>query len=237
MGRIFEKRKHKIFARNAKLSKAFTKIGREIAIAVKQGGTDPNNNPRLRAAMQNAKGAQMPKEKVETAIKRASEKGEGNYEEIVYEGYGPHGVAMLVECTSDNVNRTVANIRMHFSRGGGSLGTSGSVAFLFERKGFFRIEDTGFNLEELEFELIDHGLEEMSKGEDGIHLYCDFTDIGRMQKALEDKNANILESSKLRIPTTSVDLEGGAETEVLNLIERLEEDEDVQDVFHNLNLK
>jgi YebC/PmpR family DNA-binding regulatory protein len=233
MGRIFEKRKHKIFARNAKNSKAFTRIGREIAVAVKQGGTDPGSNPRLRAAMQNAKGASMPKERVEAAIHRATEKGDGaNYEEIVYEGYGPHGVAMMVECTSDNPNRTVANVRMYFSRGGGNFGSA--VGFLFERKGFFRIEDTGFNLEELEFELIDVGLEEMAKAEDGLHLYTEFVDYGKMHKALEDKGMNILESSKLRIPTTTVELDEAQEQEFMNLVEKMEEDDDIQVVYYNL---
>src|SRR5678816_4357052 len=172
MGRVFEKRKHKMFARYDKMAKAFTRIGKEIAIAVKQGGPEPDNNPRLRAAIQNGRGANMPKDRIENAIKKASSKEAGNFEEIVYEGYGPYGVPIVVECASDNPTRTVANIRMYFSRGNGTLGKTGSLDFMFERKGVFRLEKSpATNPEELELELIDHGLESLEVDEDQIIIY------------------------------------------------------------------
>lgn len=236
MGRIFEKRKHKMFARYARMAKGFTKMGREIAIAVKAGGADPAYNSRLRIAIQNAKAINMPKDRIDGAIQRASSKGEGDFEEVVYEGYGPHGVAILAECTTDNPTRTVGNIRMHFSRGNGSLGKTGSLDFIFDRKGVFRISGAGLNKEELELELIEHGLEELADGENGeLLIYTAFGDFGAMQKYLEEKKIDILGAEKQRIPSTTVDLADGALNEVKELIASLEEDDDVQAVYSNLN--
>jgi YebC/PmpR family DNA-binding regulatory protein len=192
MGRIFETRKHKMFARYDKMAKAFTRIGKDIVIAVKAGGPDPVNNPRLRQIVANARGLNMPKDRVESAIKRASDKDNSNYEEVVYEGYGPYGVPILVETATDNPTRTVANIRLYFNRAGGALGTSGSLSFVFDRKGVFRLAaDAVTNPEDLELELIDAGLESMEKDENEITLYTAFTDFGNMQKALEEKNITV----------------------------------------------
>ena len=235
MGRAFEKRKHNMYARYDKMAKAFTRIGKDIAIAVKQGGPDPDGNPRLRAAMQNAKALNMPKERVEGAIKRASSKTEANYEEFVYEGYGPHGVAVLVECASDNPTRTVANVRMHFNRCNGTLGKTGSLDFLFERKGVFRIEKSDkINPDELELELIDFGLDKMEVEENEIIIYTSFTDFGKMQKGLEDRGIAVSKTSLERIPTSYAEVSDVQVDEVLALIERFEEDDDVQAVYHNL---
>jgi len=234
MGRIFEKRKHKMFARYARMAKGFTKLGREIAIAVKAGGADPAYNSRLRIAIQNAKAINMPKDRIDGAIQRASSKGEGNFEEVVYEGYGPHGIAILAECTTDNPTRTVSNIRMHFSRGNGALGKTGSLDFIFERKGVFRIASQGQNKEELELELIEHGLEELAEAENELIIYTKFSDFGAMQKALEEKKINILSAEKQRIPNTTTDLTEEQQKEVQELIDTLEEDDDVQVVFHNM---
>ena len=234
MGRIFEKRKHKMFARYARMAKGFTKLGREIAIAVKAGGADPAYNSRLRIAIQNAKAINMPKDRIDGAIQRASSKGEGNFEEVVYEGYGPHGIAILAECTTDNPTRTVSNIRMHFSRGNGALGKTGSLDFIFERKGVFRIAAQGQNKEELELELIEHGLEELAEAENELIIYTKFSDFGAMQKALEEKKINILSAEKQRIPNTTTELTEEQQKEVQELIDTLEEDDDVQVVFHNM---
>lgn len=235
MGRIFEKRKHKMFARYDKMAKAFTRIGREIAIAVKSGGTDPDYNPRLRTAIQNAKGVNMPKDRIENAIKKASSKDEGNFEEIVYEGYGPNGVAIVVETATDNPVRTVANIRMYFNRGNGALGKTGSLDFMFSRKGVFRIANDGkLNAEELEFELIDFGLENLETDEDQIVIYTAFEDFGKMSKALEDKGIAVKKAGLERIPTTLVELSEEQQDEILELVETFEADDDVQAVFHNL---
>ena len=235
MGRIFEKRKHRMFARYDKMSKAFTRIGKEIAIAVKQGGPDVNTNPRLRAAVQNGKAHNMPKERVEAAIKRASSKEEKAFEETVFEGYGPHGVAVLVETATENNTRTVANIRMHFSRGNGSLGKTGSLDFLFERKGIFQVaKPADISLEDLELDLIDFGAEEILQEEDGIYIYTNFSDFGKMQKALEERKIEVLKTAKERFPATTVSVTPEQKEEVIKLIEELEEDEDVQAVFHNM---
>lgn len=224
-----------MYARYDKMAKAFTRIGKDIAIAVKHGGPDPDGNPRLRAAMQNAKALNMPKERVEAAIKRASSKTEANYEEFVYEGYGPHGVAVLVECASDNPTRTVANVRMHFNRCNGTLGKTGSLDFLFERKGVFRIEKSDkVNPDELELELIDFGLDKMEVEENEIIIYTSFTDFGKMQKGLEDHGIAVSKTSLERIPTSYAEVSDVQVDEVLALIERFEEDDDVQAVFHNL---
>ncbi len=235
MGRAFEKRKHKMYARYDKMAKAFTRIGKDIAIAVKPGGPDPDGNPRLRAAMQNAKALNMPKDRVEGAIKRASSKDEAGYEEFVYEGYGPHGVGVLVECASDNPTRTVANVRMHFNRCNGTLGKTGSLDFLFERKGVFRIAKSDkINTDELELELIDFGLDKMETEDDEIIIFSHFVDFGKMQKALEDRGIVVTKASLERIPTSFSEVSDVQVDEVLALIERFEEDDDVQAVYHNL---
>jgi len=236
MGRIFEKRKHKMFKRYDKMAKAFTRIGKEIAIAVKQGGADPETNARLRLVIQNAKAVNMPKEKVDGAIKRAAGKDEKAFEEVVYEGYGPHGIAVLVETATDNPTRTVANIRVHFNRTGGELGKTGSLDFLFERKGVFRISTAGRDRDELELELIDGGLDviEAGENENEAYVYCKFSDFGNMQKTLETMKLEVLESSLVRIPLNTVELSAEQQEEVNKLIERLEEDDDVQNVYHNM---
>lgn len=234
MGRIFEKRKHKMFARFDKMSKAFTRLGKEIAIAVKQGGPEPDNNPRLRAAIQTGKGLNMPKDRIEAAIKRASSKDEKELEEVSYEGYGPHGIAIYCECATDNTNRTVANLRSHFSKGGGALGTKGSLDFIFERKGIFKIPKGTLDVAELEFELIDFGAEQVEEHEGEIYISTSFHDYGAMQKALEEKGMTILSSELKRIPNSTTALSEAQQEEVYNLILKLEEDDDVQAVFHNM---
>ena len=239
MGRIFEVRKASMFARWDRMAKQFTRIGKEIAIAVKAGGPDPNTNAALRRCFQNAKSVNMPKDRVEAAIKRASGKEMENYEEILYEGYGPHGVAILVETATDNHVRTVANVKTHFNKGNGTLGNSGSVSFQFKKMGVFKLKPEGINTEELEFELIDAGLEEMGEGsgengEDILVLRCAFTDFGSLQKALEEKKINPISSEVEWIPTTTVSLGEEQSQEVLKLVDKLEQDEDVQKVFHNL---
>ncbi|MEO5674835.1 MAG: YebC/PmpR family DNA-binding transcriptional regulator [Chitinophagales bacterium] len=234
MGRIFETRKHKIFARMDRMAKAFTRIGREVAIAVKSGGADPDSNPRLRAAIQNAKGVNMPKERVDAAIKRAVSKDSSNYEEVTYEGFAPHGVALMIDCATDNTTRTVANVRMYLSKGGGSLGNSGSVSFLFERKGVFRLNKEGINMEEIELDLIDFGAEEITAEEEGIYVYTRFADFGSMQKGIEARGLEPLSAEKQWIPTTTKELDEVQEDQVLKLIAMLEEDDDVLVVYHNL---
>jgi YebC/PmpR family DNA-binding regulatory protein len=239
MGRIFETRKATMFARWDKMSKAFARIGKEITIAVKAGGPSPENNPSLRRIIQNARAINMPKDKIEAAIKRASGQGQASYEEIVYEGYGPHGVAVLVECATDNPTRTVANIRSHFGKGGGNLGSTGSVAFQFRRMGVFRLNPAGVDAEGLELDLIDHGLEEMGestgeKGEPQLVIRCAFADFGHLQKALEDRRITPLSAESEYIPTTPLSLPEPHATEVLRLVDLLEQDDDVQRVFHNL---
>jgi YebC/PmpR family DNA-binding regulatory protein len=234
MGRVFEKRKHKMFARFDKMAKAFTRIGKDIAIAVKQGGPNPDNNPRLRMSIQNAKGVNMPKDRVDAAIKRASSKEEKDFQEVVYEGYAPHGVPVLVECATDNPTRTVANIRLHFSKNGGSMGNSGSVAFLFERRGIFKFDPAKLNLDELELDLIDAGAEEIERGEEETIVYTKFTEFGHMQKFLESKHLEARSSELHYIPTTTKELNEAQQDEVLKLIETLEADDDVQQVYHNL---
>lgn len=224
-----------MFARYDKMAKAFTKIGREIAIAVKQGGPDPDSNHRLRAVIQNAKGVNMPKDRVDNAIKRASSKDEGNFDEAIYEGYGPHGVAILVETATDNTTRTVANIRMYFNRGNGTLGKTGSLDFMFQRKGVFRIEKNGnVNPEELELELIDFGLDNLEVDDEEIIIYTAYEDFGKMSKALDDKKITVKKAALERIPTTFVELDEAETDEILQLIDRFEEDDDVQAVYHNL---
>lgn len=237
MGRIFEKRKHKMFARYAKMAKIFTRIGKEIAMAAKAGGPDPSVNPRLRLAMQNAKANNMPKANVDAAIKRATSKDEKDYEEVVYEGYAPHGIAVVIETATDNPTRTVANVRMYLTRAGGSLGKTGSLDFLFERKGVFKINPGNHNLDDLELQLIDSGLEEINKEEDGeVYIYTDFKDFGNMQKALDELGIEIISAELERIPTNTTKLTPEQQAEVLALIEKIEDDEDVQNVFHNMEI-
>lgn len=228
-----------MFARWDKMAKQFSRIGKEIAIAVKAGGPDSNTNPALRRCMQNAKSVNMPKDRVEAAIKRAMGKEMENFEEILYEGYAPHGVAVLVETATDNHVRTVANIKAHFNKGNGALGNSGSVSFQFKKMGVFKLKNEGLNQEDLELELIDFGLEELGEstnddGEEVLVVRCAFGDFGNMQKALEEKNLNPLSAEVEWIPTTTVELDDEKAQEVLKLVDKLEQDEDVQKVFHNL---
>ena len=234
MGRIFEKRKHKMFARYAKMAMQFTRIGKEIAIAVRLGGPEPANNPRLRVAIQNSKSVNMPKDRVESAIKKASSKEVENYEEIVYEGYAPHGIAVVVETATDNPTRTVANIRMYFTRANGSLGKTGSLDYLFERKGIFKLPDQDIDLEELELELIDFGAEEVFEDEGEIFIYTSFHDFGRMQKTLEEKGIELTSAELQRFPVNTVQITAEQQKEVENVIEKIEEDDDVQAVYHNM---
>ena len=239
MGRIFEVRKATMFARWDKMAKQFSRIGKEIVIAVKAGGPDPNTNPALRRAMQNAKGVNMPKDRVEAAIKRASGKDTENYEEILYEGYGPHGVALLVETATDNHVRTVANVKAAFNKGNGTLGNSGSVSFQFKKMGVFKLKPEGLNADDLELELIDFGLEELGEGtgENGetvLVVRAAFTDFGNMQKALEDKGITPISAELEWIPTVTVPVTDEQAEEISKLIERLEQDEDVSKVFHNM---
>ena len=228
-----------MFARWDRMAKQFARIGKEIVIAVKAGGPDPVSNPLLRRVVQNARAVNMPKDKVDAAIRRASGKEAESYEEIVYEGYGPHGIAVLVETATNNTTRTVSNVRSHFNKGGGNLATSGSVSFLFKRMGVFRLNPEGLDPDELEMELIDHGLEEMGestgeKGEPQLVIRVAFADFGTMQKALEDRGITPLSAESEYIPLTPVELPEGQATEVLSLVDRLEQDDDVQKVFHNL---
>jgi YebC/PmpR family DNA-binding regulatory protein len=221
------------------MAKQFTRIGKEIAIAVKAGGPDPDTNPALRRCFQNAKSVNMPKDRVEAAIKRATGKEMENFEEILYEGYAPHGVAVLVETATDNHVRTVANIKSHFNKGNGALGNSGSVSFQFRKMGVFKLKPEGLQADDLELELIDHGLEELGEGsgengEDVLVLRCAFTDFGNLQKALEEKGITPISSELEWIPQTLVELGEEAAQEVLKLVDRLEQDDDVQKVFHNL---
>ncbi|HZI08366.1 MAG TPA: YebC/PmpR family DNA-binding transcriptional regulator [Archangium sp.] len=239
MGRIFETRKTTMFARWNKMAKIFTRISKDIAIAVKAGGPSADNNPALRRALQNARAANMPKDKVEAAIKRASGQDAKEYEVVLYEGYAPHGIAMLVETATDNVVRTVANVRMHFKDWGGNMGNSGSVAYMFQRMGVFRLAPEGLDLEALELDLIDHGLQEMGegtgeKGEKQIIIRCAFNDFGQLQAAIEARGLHPLSSESEYIAQNHLELPEDKAKEVLELMDALEQDEDVQRVFHNL---
>lgn len=236
MGRAFEYRKERKFKRWANMARAFTRIGREIAIAVKEGGPEPDYNPRLRLAIQNAKLANMPKANVENAIKRATSKEAENYDEVVYEGYAPHGIALIVETATDNLNRTVANVRHIFSKYGGNLSTSGSVDYMFTRLGQFKINKEGLDVEELELELIDHGLQELRVEDDQFLLFCAFEDYGALQKALEDKGIEVQEAQLVRIPTHTKELSDAEVDDVIRLIDKMEEDDDVINVFHNMDM-
>lgn len=235
MGRIFEVRKASMFARWDKMAKNFTRIGKEIAIAVKAGGPDPENNPALRRCFQNAKSVNMPKDRVEAAIKRAMGKDLVDYEEIVYEGFGPHGVAIMVETATDNGTRTVANLRSIFNKGGGAMGNSGSVGFLFTRMGEFKLKNENINIEELELEAIDHGMEDLGEDADGnIILRSSFSEFGNMSDYLESKGITPISAELTRIPGTTVELNDEQAKELLELVDKLEQDDDVQKVYHNL---
>ena len=234
MGRVFEKRKHKMFARFDRMAKAFSRIGKDIAIAVKHGGPLPENNPKLRMCIQNAKGVNMPKDRIDAATKRASSKEEKDFQEVIYEGYGPHGIPIVVECATDNPTRTVANIRLHFSKNGGAMGNSGSVAFMFERKGVFKFDPANLSLDEAELDLIDAGAEDIEQGEEVTIVYTKFSEFGHMLKFLESKGMEPKSSELQYIPATTKELPEEQQDEVLRLVEVLEGDDDVQSVYHNL---
>ncbi|MDN4165759.1 YebC/PmpR family DNA-binding transcriptional regulator [Cytophagales bacterium LB-30] len=238
MGRAFEYRKARKMKRWSHMAKVFTRIGKDIVIAVKAGGPDPEANSRLRALIQNAKAENMPKENVERAIKKATSKDQEDYKEIVYEGYGPYGIAIVVETATDNHNRTVANVRSYFTRAGGNLGTTGSLDFLFDKKSFFKIaKPTGMGLDDLELELIDFGAEEIfedAENPEHLMIYADFKDFGALQKGLEEKSIEIVSSGFERIPTDTKQLSPEQQEEIEKLLEKFEEDEDVQNVYHNM---
>jgi YebC/PmpR family DNA-binding regulatory protein len=239
MGRIFETRKATMFARWDKMAKAFTRVSKDIAIAVKAGGPLVEHNPALRRALQNARAANMPKDKVESAIKRASGQDQQAFETVLYEGYGPHGIALVVETATDNVVRTVANVRMHFKDHGGNLGTTGSVAFQFQKMGVFRLNPQGLDLESLELDLIDHGLEELgeAKGEKGeplVVIRCAFSSFGQLQAAIEVRKLPLISAEHEYVPQNPVELPEEQAREVLALVDALEQDDDVQRVFHTL---
>jgi YebC/PmpR family DNA-binding regulatory protein len=240
MGRAFEFRKARKMKRWSNMAKVFTRIGKDIVIAVKAGGPDPSSNSRLRAIIQNAKAANMPKANVESAIKRASSKDQEDYKEIVLEGYGLHGVAVLVECTTDNNNRTVANVRSYFTKTGGSLGTTGMLDFIFERKCIFKIKSKdSVDLEELELELIDYGVDDIFMDDEHhlINIYGEFTSFGDIQKYLEDNNFEIDSSGFERIPLDTKTLSEEQAADIEKLLEKLEDDDDVQNVYHNMVLE
>ncbi len=239
MGRIFEVRKHAMFARWNRMAKQFARVAKDINMVVKAGGPDPDANPALRRIMQNARAINMPKDKVEAAIKRAVGRDATNYQQVLYEGYAPHGVALLIETATDNPTRTVAHVRNVISKHGGNLGSSGSVSFQFHKMGVFRLDPAGIDQDELELAMIDHGLEEMGessgeKGEPQLVLRCAYENFGQLQEALEKRGIAPLSAELEYVCTTPVELPEGQATEVLELIDRLEQEEDVQRVFHTL---
>jgi YebC/PmpR family DNA-binding regulatory protein len=239
MGRIFEVRKHAMFARWNRMAKQFARIGKDITIAVRSGGPDPAGNPALRRVIQNARSINMPKDKIEAAIRRASGNEAKDYQIVLYEGYAPHGVAVIVEAATDNPTRTVAGVRNLFNKHGGNLGTTGSVEFMFKRMGVFRLNPEGIDQDDLELYLIDHGLEEMGestgeKGEPQIVVRCAFEDFGQVQKALEDRGITPLSAEHEYVCIAPTELPEEQATESLELIDKLEQDEDVQRVFHTL---
>jgi len=233
MGRAFEFRRARKEKRWGKMAVAFTKLSREITIAAKKGGPDPHTNLQLRVAIEDAKSVSMPKDKVEAAIKRATSK-EASIEEVVYEGYGPHGIAIVVETATDNPTRTVGNVRSYFTRAGGSLGTTGSLDFLFERKGVVRFPAANLNLEELELELIDHGAEEFVAEDGTVYVYTNFADFSACQRALVERGINVTSAEIQRLPVTSTELPEEKAREILELVERIEDDEDVRAVWHTM---
>ncbi|WP_318345888.1 YebC/PmpR family DNA-binding transcriptional regulator [Flagellimonas baculiformis] len=234
MGRAFEFRKARKMKRWAAMSKAFTRIGKDIVMAVKEGGPDPDANSKLRAVIQNAKSVNMPKDNIERAIKRASDKSQGDYKEVLFEGYAPHGIAILIETATDNNTRTVANIRSYFNKCNGSLGTSGSVEFMFDHTCNFTIKADGIDPEELELEMIDFGAEEVFADEDGIHIYAPFENFGAIQKELESREIEIISSGFERIPQVTKELSEEEMADVEKLLEKIEEDDDVQNVYHTM---
>lgn len=238
MGRAFEFRKARKMKRWSAMAKTFTRIGKDIVMAVKEGGPNTDTNSRLRAVIQNAKAANMPKDNVERAIKKASDKDTANYKETLFEGYAPHGIALVVETATDNNNRTVANVRAAFNKCDGNLGTSGSVVFMFDHTCNFRINEDGLkmDLEEFELEMIEFEVEEIFKDEDGIIIYAPFEQFGAIQKYLEENTLEILSSGFERIPTTTAKLNEEQQLDVEKLLEKLEEDEDVQNVYHSMEL-
>ncbi len=234
MGRAFEFRKARKMKRWSAMSRAFTRIGKDIVMAVKEGGPDPDSNSKLRAVIQNAKSVNMPKDNIERAIKRASDKSVGDYKEILFEGYGPSGIAILVETATDNNTRTVANIRSYFNKHNGNLGTSGSVAFMFEHTCNFKIKKENIDIENLEFDLIDFGVEEVFEEETGILIYGPFDSFGEIQKELESKKIEIISSGFDRIPNNLKEVSNEDRDENEKLLEKIENDDDVQNVFHNM---
>ncbi len=234
MGRAFEFRKARKMKRWSAMSKAFTRIGKDIVMAVKEGGPDPASNSRLRAVIQNAKAVNMPKDNVERAIKKASDKSQGDYKEVIFEGYAPHGIAVLVETATDNNTRTVANVRSYFNKNNGSLGTSGSVVFMFDHTCNFRINAEGLDPEEVELEFIDFGAEEVFADEDGILIYAPFESFGAIQAELETREIEILSSGFERIPQVTKPLSAEQITDVEKLLEKLDDDDDVQNVYHTM---
>ncbi|MBT6162570.1 MAG: YebC/PmpR family DNA-binding transcriptional regulator [Crocinitomicaceae bacterium] len=236
MGRAFEFRKARKFKRWAAMSKTFARLNKDIIIAIREGnGAEPDMNPRLRAVLQNCRAANMPKDNVERAIKKATDKDTSDFKEVNFEGYAPHGVAVFVETATDNNNRTVANVRSHFNKGNGNLSTSGSVEFMFDHMCFFKIKGEGLDKDELELELIDFGAEEIEADEDAFIVTGSFEAFGSLQKKLEDNGSEIVESGLERVPNTTKELDMEATAEVEKLIERLEEDDDVQQVFHTMS--
>ena len=234
MGRAFEFRKGRKMKRWSAMAKAFTRIGKDIVMAVKEGGPNPDANSRLRAVIQNAKSANMPKENVERAIKKATDKDTANYKEVLFEGYAPHGIALLIETATDNNNRTVANIRSYFNKCNGTMGTQGSVEFMFDHTCNFRIPSEGIDVEEMELEFIDFGAEEIFADEDGILIYAPFEKFGAIQKELEARNIEILSSGFERIPQITKELSPEDMADVEKLLEKIEEDDDVQNVYHTM---
>ena len=234
MGRAFEFRKARKMKRWSAMSKAFTRIGKDLVMAVKEGGPDPDSNSRLRAVIQNAKAVNVPKDNIERAIKRASDKSQGDFKEVLFEGYAPHGIAVLIETATDNNTRTVANVRSYFNKYNGSLGTSGSVEFMFDHTCNFQINGEGIDPEELELDMIDFGAEEVFTDDDGILIYAPFESFGAIQKELESREIEILSSGFERIPQATKELTAEEIEDVEKLLEKIEEDEDVQNVYHTM---
>ena len=234
MGRAFEFRKARKMKRWSAMSKAFTRIGKDIVIAVKEGGPDPDSNSKLRAVIQNAKSVNMPKDNIERAIQSSSDKSVGDYKEILFEGYGPSGIAILVETATDNNTRTVANIRSYFNKHNGNLGTSGSVVFMFDHTCNFKINKENIDIENLEFDLIDYGVEEVFEEDKNILIYGPFDSFGEIQKELESKEIEIISSGFDRIPSNLKEISNEDREENEKLLEKIENDDDVQNVFHNM---
>lgn len=235
MGRAFEFRKARKMKRWSAMSKAFTRIGKDIVMAVKEGGPDPNSNSRLRAVIQNAKSVNMPKDNIERAIKRASDKSLGDFKEVIFEGYAPHGIAVLVETATDNNTRTVANVRFYFNKCDGNLGTAGSVSFMFDHVCNFRVSVREMDMEELELELIDFGVEEIFEDDDGVLIYAPFENFGAIQNYLETHSIDILSSGFERIPQVTKKISTDEAADVEKLLEKIEEDDDVQNVYHTMD--